>query len=492
MKSNCLLVYVLGTVLLFSGKSESTVAQKSWSKDLPHMGTCSSPRVTDLNGDGIGDIIIGAGREEFKKCDSAIIALDGRTGELLWKVPAIDQIYGSAALKDITGDGIPDVFITGRSAEFKAINGKTGAVIWKFDDPDKGKKWNKRTWFNFYDPQFVPDQNGDSVEEILISNGGNVMKKPYDPNRPVGFLVVINTMTGGVISKAAMPDGRETYMSVSAIKTVDGKDIRIIYGSGGETIGGHLYVTMLSDVMKGDISRSVKLDSSSTKGFIGPAVWIDITGDKIPDIIANSVDGRMLAFDGATYKKLWQVSMPNTEVYSSIAPGYFNHDSVPDFFASYGQGIWPELEWSKQLMVNGATGKIEFIDSLGYYQTSTPVVADFTGDGVDDALLDVNVIETDTLFRRSLYNVLMVIDFAKNEETQLGEKTVGHNLSTTPWIGDLDNDQKLDIIYSHSTNLKHTYNFDGMQVARIATDIPVRKKIKWGAYMGSQYDGIFR
>jgi len=48
----------------------------------------------------------------------------------------------------------------------------TGAVIWKFDDPDKNKKWNKRTWFNFYNPQFVPDQNGDGVEDILISNGG--------------------------------------------------------------------------------------------------------------------------------------------------------------------------------------------------------------------------------------------------------------------------------------------------------------------------------
>jgi outer membrane protein assembly factor BamB len=492
MKSYSAGVFFLSAVSFLTVFLNYADAQKSWAKELSGVGTCSSPRVTDLNGDGTGDIIIGAGREEFKKCDSAIIALDGKTGEIIWKLPAVDQIFGSAGLKDITGDGVMDIFISGRSSEFQVINGKTGALIWKFDDPDKKKSWNKRTWFNFYNPQFVPDQNGDGVEDILISNGGNVRKKPYDPNRPVGYLVIMNSLTGAVIAKAPMPDGRETYMSVAAVKSMDGNDINVIYGSGGETIGGHLYVTKLSDIMKGDISRSVVLDSSKTKGFIGPPVWIDINGDKVPDIVANSVDGRMLAFDGATYKKLWQVSMPNTEVYSSIAPGFFNRDSVPDFFVSYGQGVWPDLEWSKQFMINGATGKVEYVDSLGFYQTSTPVVADFTQDGVDDALLVVNYVETDELFRKFFHNMLVVIDFTKNEITKFNENSNGHNLSTTPWIGDLDNDHNLDIIYSHGTNLHHTYTFDGMKVERIDTKIPIRKAIKWGAYMGSNFDGVFR
>lgn len=32
---------------------------QSWSTPLPGMGTFSSPRVTDLNGDGIGDVVVG-------------------------------------------------------------------------------------------------------------------------------------------------------------------------------------------------------------------------------------------------------------------------------------------------------------------------------------------------------------------------------------------------------------------------------------------------
>lgn len=99
---------------------------------LPGIGSFSSPRVADLNNDSVGDIILGAGRLEFQACDSAVFALDGKTGEMLWKVSAKDQIFGSATLKDITYDGIPDVFINGRSAELIAINGKSGEIIWRF------------------------------------------------------------------------------------------------------------------------------------------------------------------------------------------------------------------------------------------------------------------------------------------------------------------------------------------------------------------------
>ncbi|MEQ8807866.1 MAG: hypothetical protein RIE59_02260, partial [Imperialibacter sp.] len=171
-------------MLAYIGVAAQLLAQESWTKRLPGIGTFSSPRVADLNGDGIKDIILGAGREEFKACDSAVFALDGRTGDMLWNVSAIDQVFGSASLKDITGDGVMDIFINGRSAELQAVNGKTGEVIWHFNDPDLAKERKQKQWFNFYNPQFVPDQNGDGVEDILISNGGDVMAEPYDPNRP--------------------------------------------------------------------------------------------------------------------------------------------------------------------------------------------------------------------------------------------------------------------------------------------------------------------
>ena len=92
---------------------------------MPGIGTFSSPRVADLNGDNIGDIILGAGRAELQTSDSAVVALDGVSGDLLWTVSANDQMFGSATIEDITGDAVPDVFISGRAAELIAINGSS-------------------------------------------------------------------------------------------------------------------------------------------------------------------------------------------------------------------------------------------------------------------------------------------------------------------------------------------------------------------------------
>lgn len=476
----------LSLLELFSSHS-SLRAQTIWSVNLRGMGTFSSPRVADLNGDGTGDVIFGAGREEFQACDSAVIALDGITGKMLWHMQAKDQIFGSPSFMDINGDGTMDVFIGGRSAELFAINGRTGELLWKFD-----KKQGKQKWFNFYNPQFVSDQDGDGREDILISNGGNVLAAPYDAKKRFpGHLVILSSRDGRLLAKAPMPDKKETYMSVSALPVPEKHDYIIIFGTGGETIGGNLFVTTLSSVQKGDLSGARLLDSSPNKGYIGPAAWVDITGDGFPDIIANAVEGKLVSFNGKTFERIWSVKVPNAEAYSSIAPGYFTEDATPDFFVSYALGQWPKLEWSKQVMVDGASGRIAYLDSLGFYQTSTPVVTDLDGNGREEALLSVNIHIYDEKNRRSLYNMIVSLDFGSGETSQFTDPLKGSNISSTPWIGDMDNDNFLDIVYIHGTNTQKTYTFDGMQVNRVATKIPINGKIKWGSYMGSNYDGIY-
>lgn len=464
-------------------------SQRSWSVKFGGIGLFSSPRVTDLNGDGVGDIVLGAGREEFKACDSAVIAISGVDGSMLWRVPNIDHIFTTAVFRDLNGDGTNDVFIGGRSATLLAINGKNGTIIWRFDKTKGGVKW-----FNFYNPQFIKDQDRDGIEDILVSNGGNVMAAPFErKERKPGNLIVLSGATGKLLARAEVPDGSETYMSVVALPTNNSRDYKIVYGTGGETLGGHLYATTLSEIMNGDLSKSTLLDTSPNKGYIGPPVWADITNDGVPDIIANAVEGKMMAFDGKTYKALWSVKVPETEAYSSIAPGYFTgNDDVPDFFASYAVGTWPDLGWSRQLMVDGATGKIVYEDSLGSYQTSTPVVIDLDEDGIDEALLNVNVQAYDQLNNPSFQNIMLVINFKGNEVLQVWDSQPGSNIASTPWIGDIDSDGLLDIIYCHGTNLRKTYSFTGLQVNRIATGLPIKTPIRWGAYMGNECDGIFR
>lgn len=480
-----------GFLLNVTGNGNHLSAQKSWSASIPGVGSFSSPRVADLNGDGTADIVLGAGREEFQACDSAVIALDGKTGQLMWHVAAEDQIFGSAMFQDINADAVPDVFIGGRSAELIAVNGATGEVIWRFSQKTRGMDGKKTRWFNFYNPQFIPDQDGDGLEDILVSNGGDVMAEPYDPNRPAGRLVILSSRDGRLLAEAEMPDGKETYMSVTVTPTPDKQDHEVIFGTGGETIGGNLYVDYLSNVLRGDLSGAKLLDKSQNKGYIGPANRVDITGDGITDILTCSVDGRLLAFDGNGHERLWEIRSPQTESYSSAAVGYFTQDSVPDFFLSFARGVWPDLNWSIQHLVNGQTGTIEFTDSLGFYQNTSPLALDFDGDGWDEVLMSVNIQEVRNVFQKYFYTMLVLIDFQSGELLQLGETYEGNNLSSTPWIGDLDNDGRLDILYCHGSNHRHTYTFDGMRVHRIATQFPVHGKIEWGAYQGSRYDGTF-
>ena len=482
-------------IITLAGQLHALQAQesKSWTIEFPHSGIYSSPRVADLNLDGIKDIIVGTGRHEFEKTDSAVVALDGATGELLWHVGARDQIFGSATLLDINQDSIPDVFIGGRSAELKAINGKTGVLIWEYFKESEHTKPSSHGLYNFYNPQIIPDQNNDGLPDILVANGGDVNAAPDDPNRPPGQLMVIDSKLGTLIASAKTPDGKETYMSPVVGKVHHSQEnLTIIFGTGGETVGGNLYRTTLDDLMKQDISEAIVLDSSRNKGYIAPPVLSDINQDGYYEVIANAVEGKIIAVDGRSNTLLWSNKIDNTEAYGSIAVGFFNQDSIPDFFTTFTQGVWPKLHNSKQLMIDGRTGNIMFSDSLGVVQTGSPVVADFNNDGFDDGLMSINFTVLKKKILKFYNNMLVVFDFHNNSTYQLTDYFAGVNLASTPWIGDLDNDAKLDIIFCSLTEDRNIFAMNGFRITRVSTEIELSEPVRWGAYMGSDYTGIFR
>jgi hypothetical protein len=117
-------------------------------------------------------------------------------------------------------------------------------VLWEFD-----RSQGKVRWFNFYNGQFVADQDGDGIEDILIPNGGNVRIAPFETKgRYPGNLVVITGKSGKLLATAKSPGGKETYMSLVPHNRSDG-DYDVLFGTGGETIGGSLYLIKLSNIL---------------------------------------------------------------------------------------------------------------------------------------------------------------------------------------------------------------------------------------------------
>lgn len=335
-----------------------------WTADFDELGSSSSPRCIDLNNDGVLDIVIGASRNEFENSDSSVLALDGKTGSVVWNVGAKDQVVGSASFLDVTGDKVPDVFIGGRSAEFVCIDGATGKMVWRYEPLQTGGI-AKLIRFNFFNAQFVPDQDNDLLPDLLLTNGGNARALANtSKGRYPGVLAIFSSKNGQLLAADTVPDGKETYMSPVIYDFTGKGQLSIIFGTGGETLGGNLFITDLSSLRKNDISKAIKIASGDKRGFIAPPTLADVNNDGVKDILVNWFGGKMIAIDGTAYATLWELAVPNTEVYSSVVPGFFTKDSIPDFFSSYNKGAWPDNKGSIQLLVNGKDGSILKSDSL--------------------------------------------------------------------------------------------------------------------------------
>jgi len=439
---------------------------------------------------------MGAGKNEFQHSDMGILAFDGKTGDIIWKQDAPDQVFGSATFCDVNGDNVKDVFIGGRSPQLKAIDGKTGKLLWEFkSDKYKDDPILKYARFNFNNSVIVPDQNNDGLNDLLTINGGNALASPYQTkNRFPGVLMVLDTKTGNVIAADTMPDGKESYMTPLCFKQPRSDEMNILFGTGGETIDGSLYISDLSHLKAKKLSEAKIINSDTGHGFIAAASLADINDDGYLDIITISHGSKAVAIDGKDQHIIWTKKFPGTECSNSFAVGYFTDDNVPDFFTFISKGQWPNSSGTVQVMLNGKNGNVEYRDSIGCTGFSSPVIYDLNNDGIDEALISINDFNCSLGFASTpgtIENRLIAIDFANKKVRPIDQAKGFKNVFSTPWIGDLDNDGYLDIIYCQYYHNSDLLSFLGMIVKRIDTPVKIRKKVLWGSFLGSNNDGIF-
>ena len=467
-----------------------------WTQTFHQIGSQSSPRLTDLNADGTLDVVMGACRAEMDSVDQGVLALDGVDGSLLWQVTAPASVVGSATFLDITKDGIDDVFIGGRNMFLAAINGATGEVLWQYQ-PDLEHPVRKYAHYNFYNSTLVPDQNRDGLEDLLIVNGGNWDAAPGSTtDRFPGVLMLFSSADGEVIAADTMPDGKESYMSPVIFQQPDDVAIEVIFGTGGETVAGHLYHTTLEALLQNDISQADRLVSAE-HGFIAPPVIADLNADGYYDIIAASHDSKIIAIDGRSRAEIWSKNFPGMESSNSFAVGYFNGDDIPDVCTAMSKGTWPHYSCALHVMLDGKDGEVQWTDSSSCFSLTTPVAADLTGNGRHEILLSKNIYDCsirfspDTLAPPEMANELVVVDFQTGATQVIDHTNRFMNIFSTPWVGDIDEDGYLDIIYPQYYNPTDIRRFLGMQMKRISTSKLVPGMAGWSGYQGNQGKSIF-
>jgi len=341
----------------------------------------------------------------------------------------------------------------------------------------------------------VPDQDNDGVEDLLTINGGNPLAKPYSTvDRFPGVLILFSSKTGKVIAADTMPDRKESYMTPLCFTQPGSKEIFILFGTGGETIDGKLYLTTLSQLRSKKLSSAKILASEKGHGFIAPPTLADINKDGYVDIIAITHGSKAVAIDGKDYHIIWSRTFPGTECSNSFAPGYFTEDDIPDFFTFISKGAWPNSTGSIEVMLNGKNGSIEYMDSIGCTGFSSPVVYDLNNDGRDEAIISINNFDCSLGYASSpadIENKLVAIDLTKKSINTIDQAKGFKNIFSTPWIGDLDGDGYLDIIYCQYFHHSDLTSFLGMRIRRIDLPVKIKKPVIWGAYMGSNGDGVF-
>lgn len=342
--------------------------QDVWTEGIPKLLTESAFRSVDVNQDGILDIILGfaTGADGYNipkivcdiyfggtyPCFGGLIAFEGATGKELWRHYSDHELYGINCAVDLNKDDVVDCFAGGRAGAFQAVSGKDGSLLWNF-----GKQDAKNDIMNLYTPQVISDLDGDGVSDILVIHGGDPLQEPGSPHRLSGRILIMSGRTGKVISWTGVPDGRESYYSPQVYSWPDGTQF-VLFGTGGETHGGSLWLIKLEEVIRGNINKARALYTDKYKGVMTPPVLVDLTGDGIEDIVIPVFNSTVLALDGYNFEQIWNWTLPMSESYNTPAPGYYNDDNVPDFLIKYAHGPgFPVYYHSVTTVLDGRTGR---------------------------------------------------------------------------------------------------------------------------------------
>ena len=202
--------------------------------------------ISDVNGDGIGDVAVG----DF---DGHVFGLNAATG-----VQVFMHTVGSGAiithvtrLTDVNGDGFDDVVVGHSSqAQVQVLDGHTGDVLWSHSVADQ--PWNVAR---------ASDISGDDIDDVFV---GTLYSSNYvyflsgvdgsELTAPISYGEALDAL-------AAIPDVvGDSSMELMA----GGRNGKVTCYSGGANIQEHLFANFTADPRSGYSPLLVQFTDTST------------------------------------------------------------------------------------------------------------------------------------------------------------------------------------------------------------------------------------
>ena len=298
--SNVLLIYKNGKI-----ESYTTTLEKKWFAVEDHPIT-ALPVLTDINGDGIDDVII-------PTLGMEIVAIDGKSGFEIWRFSDLTGDVDTAPVAlDVNGDSISDIIVNSVDGYINVIDGKTGWGLWK-----------RKIYGRPAGPPLVADLDGDGKDEIISLTRNGILTSYSLKGKnlftiSLGKNFIIPPSAGDIDNNGTVD---LVFMSTDGIvQAIEGKTRRILwkYDTGEKTSFGRIaladmnmdkYLDVVFTTSSGlvyvlDGKSGTPLSIFNTGDFVlsTPTIY-DFNRDKIPEIVVPTYGGSVYCFNISGTKK---------------------------------------------------------------------------------------------------------------------------------------------------------------------------------------------